>query len=183
VQSIPRWLRVALGVDLGVLALNLGLTLFFVYEMYHHELLRSVGHWYLSTWLPFKLWLTATTLVQFWHILRDCRARERGEQTRFGLPHHGILMVRAATNLAGFPVGWLQTQMLINLDKSYEIYILGIANLVGIVLGTLSMQMLRWLERDVPPEEMHEVARVHKFVRPPATVPADASLPVPAQNA
>ena len=154
VKAIPRWLRLALNLGLVGLALNLALMMFFTWEMYHHAGMREVGRWHLTTWLPLKMWLTAAGLVQYWHILRDCRARERGEKTRFGLPHHGIWMVGAITGFAAFPAFWLKTQMLINMGKSYEIYILSIANLVGLVLGTLSTQMIRWIERDVPPKQM-----------------------------
>jgi MFS family permease len=159
VRSIPRWLRLAMYLGLLGLVMNLALMLFFTYEMYHHKGLHEIGHWHLTTWLPLKLWITAAGLVQFWHILRDCRAHERGEKTRFGLPHHGIWMVGSITGFAGFPAFWLKTQMLINMGKAYEIYILSIANLVGIILGTLSTQMIRWIERDVPESEMHPAVR------------------------
>jgi len=155
VSAIPRWLRLAMYLGLVGLVLNLVLMLYFSWQMYHHEGLREIGRWHLTTWLPLKLWLTAAGLVQFWHILRDCKARERGEKTRFGLPHHGIWMVGSITGFASFPAFWVKTEMLISLGKAYEIYILSIANLVGLVLGTLATQMIRWVERDIPPEEMH----------------------------
>jgi hypothetical protein len=81
--------------------------------------------------------------------MRDIRARERGEHTRFGLPHHGIWMVGALTGFATFPVLWVQTQWVINLGLSYELYVMGIANLVGVALSTLNTQVIRWVERDL----------------------------------
>ena len=159
VKSIPRWLKLAMSLTLLVLAINLGLTLYFAHEMLARPTLQDVGHWYMTTWLPFKLLLTAATLVQYWYILCDCRARARGEKTRYGLPHHGIWMVSAITQLAQFPSGWVQTQLLINLGKAHELNIMGISNLIGIVLGIASFQMIRWIERDVPLEEMHPAVR------------------------
>jgi hypothetical protein len=91
--------------------------------------------------------------VQFWQIMKDIRARERGEKTFFGLPHHGIWMVGVLTGFASFPTFWIQTQWIINLGMSYELYILGIANLVGLILGPLNTQVIRWIERDLKPDE------------------------------
>ncbi|MFH1024654.1 MAG: MFS transporter [Planctomycetota bacterium] len=153
VKTIPCWLRFALNLGLVGLAMNLVLMGFFTYEMCHTEKLRAIGHWHLVIWFPLKLWLTATGLVQYWHIMRDIAARERGERTRFGLPHHGVWIVGTLTSLASFPVFWIKTQWMINLGLGYELYILGIANLVGLVLGVLSTQMVRWIERDLTPEE------------------------------
>jgi hypothetical protein len=149
VKSIPRWLRVALNLGLVGLGLNLGLMGYFTYEMCHAEKLREIGRWYLLVWFPLKLWLSAAGLVQYWQIMRDIRARERGEHTRFGLPHHGIWMVGALTGFATFPVLWVQTQWVINLGLSYELYVMGIANLVGVALSTLNTQVIRWVERDL----------------------------------
>ena len=153
VSSIPRWLRAALYLGLVALVLNLALYAFFTYEMYHSEKLGEVGRWYAHVWWPFKLWMTVAALVQYWQIFKDIRARERGEKTFFGLPHHGILMVGSITGLASFPTFWLQTQWIINLGLSYELYILGIASLVSLVLGPLNLQVIRWLERDLKPDE------------------------------
>jgi hypothetical protein len=128
---------------------------YFTYEMYHSEKLHEMAHWYLFVWFPLKLWITAAGLVQYVHILRDIRACERGEKTFFGLPHHGIWMVGVLTGFASFPTFWIQTQWIINLGLSYELYILGIANLVSLVLGTLNTQVVRWIERDIPPGDRH----------------------------
>jgi MFS family permease len=159
VRSIPRWLRTALNLGLVGLAMNLGLMGYFTYEMYHSEKLHEMAHWYLFVWFPLKLWITAAGLVQYVHILRDIRACERGEKTFFGLPHHGIWMVGALTGLAGFPALWVKTQWMINLNLAYELYILGIANLATVILGTISTQCIRWMERDIPPGDMHASVR------------------------
>jgi len=153
VKSIPRWLRTALNLGLVALALNLVLNGYFTYEMYHNDKLHEIGHWYLVVWFPLKLWLTAAGLVQYWQIMQDIRARERGERTRWGLPHHGIWMVGALTGFASFPTFWIQTQWIIGLGLSYELYIIGIASLVGLILGTLNTQVIRWVERDLTPDE------------------------------
>ena len=91
--------------------------------------------------------------MQYWQIIRDIRARERGEKTFYGLPHHGIWMVAALTGFASFPTLWLQTQWIINLGLSYELYILGIANLVSLALSIFNTQVIRWVERDLAPGE------------------------------
>ncbi len=153
VKSIPRWLRVAAILDIVGYVLHLGLTAFFTYKMLQSVKLGDVGSWYVWCWWPLSLFLTATRVVQFWHILRDSRARERGEKTFFGLPHHGIWMVGELTGLAAFPVTWLQMQWIINLDLSKELYILGISGLIGMLLTPITTQVFRWIERDLTPEE------------------------------
>jgi hypothetical protein len=167
VNSIPRWLRTALNLGLVVLAMNLGLNAFFTYEMYHSEKLGEIGRWYVHVWWPLKILLTAAGLVQYWQIMKDIRARERGEKTFFGLPHHGIWMVGVLTGFASFPTFWIQTQWIINLGLSYELYILGIANLVGLILGTLNTQVIRWIERDLKPDEQQRLQEL--IARAPAT--------------
>ncbi len=153
VKSIPRWLKWALNIGIAGLVLNMALMAFFTYEMYRTEALHAIGHWHIVVWFPLKIWLTATWLVQYWQILRDIAARERGEKTRFGLPHHGVWMVGAITGLALFPAFWLKTQWMISLGLAHELYILSIANLVALMLSTLSTQVIRWIERDLTPAE------------------------------
>jgi hypothetical protein len=153
VSSVPRWLRAALYLGLVALAMNLALYAYFTYEMYHSEKLGEIARWYAHVWWPFKLWITVASLVQVWQIFKDIRAHERGEKTFFGLPHHGIMMVGTLTGLASFPTTWLQTQWIINLGLSYELYILGIANLVCLILGPLNVQVIRWIERALKPDE------------------------------
>ena len=68
-------------------------------------------------------------------------AASRRNRTRCGLPHHGIWMVGAITGFASFAAFWLKTQMLIDLGKLYEAYI-------------LSTQLIRSVERDIPPEAL-----------------------------
>ena len=167
VNSIPRWLRTALNLGLVVLAMNLGLNAFFTYEMYHSEKLGEIGRWYVHVWWPLKILLTTAGLVQYWQIMKDIRARERGEKTFFGLPHHGIWMVGVLTGFASFPTFWIQTQWIINLGLSYDLYILGIANLVGLILGTLNTQVIRWIERDLKPDEQQRLQEL--IARAPAT--------------
>ena len=153
VTTIPRWLRTALNLGLLGMALNLALMGYFTWEMLHAQKLLEIGQWYLHVWFPLKILLTVAGLVQYWQIMRDIRARERGEKTFYGLPHHGIWMVGVLTGFASFPTLWLQTRWIINLNLSYELYILGIANLVSLALSLINTQAIRWVERDLPPGE------------------------------
>ena len=153
VKSIPRWLNWAMHLMTATLVLNFVMMGAFTYEMYHHDKLHEIGRWHLVVWFPIKLWLTAVWLLQVRDIRRDIAAGLRGERTRFGLPHHGIWMVAALTGLAGFPALWVKTQWMINLNLAYELYILGVANLVSVILGTINTQVIRWMERDLTPEE------------------------------
>jgi len=159
VQSIPRWLDWAMRLMTASLVLNFAMMGIFTYEMYHHATLHGIGRWHLVVWFPIKLWLALIWLVQVRDIRRDMAARQRGERTRFGLPHHGIWMVSALTGLVGFPALWVKTQWMINMDLAHEIYILGIANLAAVILGALNTQFIRWMERDLTPDEQQRLQR------------------------
>jgi hypothetical protein len=48
---------------------------------------------------------------------------------------------------------------MINMDLAHEIYILGIANLAAVILGALNTQFIRWMERDLTPDEQQRLQR------------------------
>ena len=63
------------------------------------------------------------------------RARSAARVTRFGVPHHGVLLVNAIQGLVYFPMYWYQMVKVIELGMQRELIIFGIANLLGSTAG------------------------------------------------
>jgi hypothetical protein len=134
------------------IALSMLLVLVFMYEMRKYGQMRSF-HWFATIFIPVKLVLLALAYWQLVAVRRDIAAAERGDiPTRYGTPHHGVMLVNAIQGLVYFPVFWYQTIMMIRLNLEHEQIVFGIANLVATGLGLLVVQIIRWVER---PVEMH----------------------------
>jgi hypothetical protein len=135
---------------LGVVAMlvNVALVLVFMYFMRRFELNRSV-HWYGWYFIPIKLALTAAAYWQLVRIRRDIAAQARGETTRYGVPHHGVMMVNAIQGLIYFPIFWYQTIEMIHLGLDYELILFGVANLLTTAGTILGVHLVRWIERPV----------------------------------
>ena len=86
----------------------------FMYFMHQHEMSRSLL-WYAWYFIPIKLVLTGLAYVQLVQVRGDIAAQERGESTRFGVPHHGVMLVNAIQGLVYFPVYWYQMVKVIEL--------------------------------------------------------------------
>ena len=125
----------------------------FMYFMWQSGL-KWACIWYAEYFIPIKLLLTAATYVQAVHVRRDIAAHERGETTRFGVPHHGVLLINAIQGLIYFPVYWLQTVWMIKIEMQYELVLFGIASILTTAAGIVGVQIVRWMER-APKEEPH----------------------------
>ena len=135
------------------MTLDLVLVLIFMYFMRQQGMDRS-WLWYAEIFIPVKLLLTAATFVQLVHVRRDIDAQAHGEATRFGVPHHGVLLVNAIQGLVGFPIFWLQTGWMIKLNFERELILFGIASLLSTAAAIVGVQIIRWLERaPAPPFE------------------------------
>lgn len=135
---------------LGVIAMivNIVLVLVFMYFMHHYALSKSL-HWYAWIFLPIKLSLMALACWQLIAVRRDITAQQRGEATRYGVPHHGVLMVNAIQGLIYFPVFWYQTIEMIHLNLDHELILFGVANLLTTAGTILGVHIVRWIERTV----------------------------------
>ena len=150
VKSVPAKPRaVMLSMWLGVAGavLNVLFVLVFMYFMRQHGLSRPLL-WYAEVFIPIKLLLTAATWVQLVHVRRDIAAQERGERTRFGVPHHGVLLVNAIQGLIYFPVYWLQMVWMIRINFERELILFGIASLLSTAAAIVGVQIIRWIERE-----------------------------------
>ena len=153
VPAKPRAVMVSLWLGGVGMTLDLVLVLIFMYFMRQQGMDRS-WLWYAEIFIPVKLLLTAATFVQLVHVRRDIDAQAHGEATRFGVPHHGVLLVNAIQGLVGFPIFWLQTGWMIKLNFERELILFGIASLLSTAAAIVGVQIIRWLERaPAPPFE------------------------------
>ncbi len=150
VKSVPAKPRaVMLAMWLGFLGsvVNVILIAMFMYFMQRHGLQKAVL-WYARTFIPLKLVMTALSYVQVIHVKRDIVAQEAGQRTRYGVPHHGVLLVNAIQGLVYFVVFWYQTAEMINLNLERELILFGMASLVSTFAGIIGVQLVRWMERE-----------------------------------
>ena len=146
--SRPRLVMVSMWLSLAGAAINMLLVAVFMFFMWQHHLMRTWA-WFLQVFMPVKLLLTAAAWVQLVQVRRDIAQRARGETTRFGVPHHGVLMVNAIQGLIYFTVFWYQTATMIELNLEHELIIFGISSLLSTAATIVGIQIIRWIERDL----------------------------------
>ncbi|MCL2639720.1 MAG: hypothetical protein FWD53_02640, partial [Phycisphaerales bacterium] len=142
----PRNVMLSLWLGVYGALISLILSAVFLIFIQRHNLSEAFN-WYIYPFLPLKAFLTLICWVQLASIKRDIRNNAAGIPTRLGIPHHGVLMVNAIQALLYFPVFWIQTIWMIEVDMQDEIIFFGIANLAAMIASTVGLQILRWMER------------------------------------
>lgn len=148
VPAKPRAVMLAMWLGFGGALLNIILVVIFMYFMQQHEMNKAVL-WFLKVFMPLKLILTVLSYIQVIHVKRDIVAREAGQITRYGIPHHGVLLVNAIQGLVYFAVFWYQTVEMIKLNLERELILFGMASLASTFASIVGVQLVRWMERDV----------------------------------
>jgi len=148
VPTRPRLVMLSMWLGLFAAVLSAMLVVVFIFLMERHHLFQA-HHWYLWIFMPIKLMLVAITVWQVYAVRNDIRDTARGLTTRLGVPHHGVLLVYAVQGLFYFPIFWLQTIWMIEVDMQEELILFGIANLVAMAMGILGIQIIRWMESPV----------------------------------
>jgi hypothetical protein len=145
----PRLVMISLWLVVIAIIVSILMVLIFMFEMHQSGQMRSY-HWFLTYFIPGKLVLLVLAYWQLATVRRDIKAIERGQPpTRFGIPHHGVMMVMAIQGLIYFPVFWYQTIMMIRLNLEHEQIVFAISSLVSTALGLLVVYIIRWVERPV----------------------------------
>lgn len=171
VPAHPSWVMISMWLGVAAIIVNLLLVPVFMYFMHAHGMYRAVW-WYAWCFIPFKLALLLAAYVQLVHVRRDTAAQDRGEPTRYGLPHHGVMLVNAIQGLVYFPLYWYQTVKMIELGLQHEQIIFGIANLLSTAGTILGVHIIRWVERDVQaPAGSAEPARTEESPKGAAVPP------------
>jgi hypothetical protein len=151
VSSVPTTPRIVmLSLWLGFLGavLSAALVLVFILMMHSHQLWQA-ENWFVWSFMPVKLILVAGVLWQLSAIRRDIRNNAKGLTTRLGVPHHGVLLVHAIQGLLYFPIFWLQTVWMIEVNMQDELMFFGLANLVSMTVGILAIHIIRHMESPV----------------------------------
>jgi len=144
--SVPRLVMASMWLSLLGSVVNLLLVLVFMHFMQAHGLHRA-WLWFAEIFIPIKLLLTVTTYAQLVAMRRDIAAQRAGRATRYGVPHHGVLLVNAIQSLVYFLVFWYQTVTMIELNLQRELILFGIASLLSTLATIIAIQIIRWLER------------------------------------
>jgi hypothetical protein len=149
VPSKPRAVMISMWLVVVAIVVSVLMVLGFMFEMHKFGQMRSY-HWFGTIYIPIKLVLLILAYVQLVAVRRDIKAVERGEPpTRYGIPHHGVMLVMAIQGLVYFPIFWYQTIKMIQLNLEHEQIVFAIGNLVATFLGLVVVQIIRWVERPV----------------------------------
>jgi len=156
VPARPRAVMTALWLVIIGTVVNLLFVTGALYFMRGHGF-QQAAHWHIRFFIPAALFLLALQYMQLVHVRRDIITRERGESTRLGVPHHGVLLVNAIQSVVGLSVYWYQTVMMISLNRERELMLFSIAILLVMGAGVLGTQIIRWIER--PPAQAVKSSR------------------------
>jgi maltose/moltooligosaccharide transporter len=142
----PHLVTVSLNIFSAGFILTLLLCPVFLFMMHRHGMAETF-RWYLLLFVPllsavFWLWL-----MQVRSIKKDIAALAAGQSPRYGVPHHGVLMVMGVQGLLGFPIYWLQMFWTIRNDMARELLLFAGLQLMSSAALLIVMQILRLMER------------------------------------
>ncbi|MEI8244281.1 MAG: MFS transporter [Lentisphaerota bacterium] len=129
--------------------ITLLLTPVFLFLMQRHGLNQS-AYWYALVFTPLMLLITAVWLWQVRSVKRDIKVHLAGGTPRFGIPHHGVLLVMGIQGLIAFPLYWMQIFWTIDLDMPRDIYFFALAKVFSSAAILVVLQVLRLMERHEP---------------------------------
>jgi MFS family permease len=170
VSARPRLVMVSMWLGLAGVAVNLLLVAIFMYFMKRSGMNRCFL-WYAEIFIPIKLVLTGFNYWQVMAVRRDIKTSALGQATKYGIPHHGVLLVNVIQGFVYFPVFWYQTIKMIELNFEGALIIFGIASLVGTATAMIAVHIVRYIERDVPNKVQHSPQSTE-----PGRAPAAPSL-------
>ena len=129
--------------------ITLLLTPVFLFLMQRHGLNQS-AYWYALVFTPLMLLITAIWLWQVRSVKQDIKVRLAGGTPRFGIPHHGVLLVMGIQGLIAFPLYWMQIFWTIDLNMPRDIYFFALAKVFSSAAILVVLQVLRLMERHEP---------------------------------
>lgn len=147
IPSKPRLVMWSLWLGMGGVALDFLFIAAFMNLMHQHGLNRS---FYLYAWfyIPVRIVLTCLSFWQLWAIRSDIRKHQQGKPTKYGIPHHGVLLVNVLQGLASFSIYLYQTVTMIKNNLESELIIFAIVGLGGGFTSMLGTHILRWIEKE-----------------------------------
>lgn len=142
-----RWLLLALrlftvGFTLHLLALPIFIFLF------HQRGMNSAVWWFAWVFTPLSILMIAIWIAQVRSVTRDVAAEAAWKiPLRYGIPHHGVMMVMAIQGFFVIGLLWLQLVWTLRLNMERELIWFGASMLTTLAPNLLALHMLRLLER------------------------------------
>ncbi|MEI6167089.1 MAG: MFS transporter [bacterium] len=162
VPTSSKLLMLAMHLGTAAYAMTILVIPGFLYLMQHTGTF-SVGLWrfaftYQMHAMPqavfctflFYLPATALILILWLRLVRairiDLKTVATGGIPRYGLPHHGVLVVLGIQGLITLPITWMQFAWLIHIDMQRELIIFGLASVLGSLANVAAYHLIRVLE-------------------------------------
>ncbi|MCU0771624.1 MAG: hypothetical protein MUE94_07625 [Verrucomicrobia bacterium] len=142
-----KWLVVALHLFTAAFGLFLVSLLVFLW-LFQQRGMQQAFWWHALVFLPAASLVLAGWLWQVRGVVRDARARAAGADTRYGIPHHGVIMVMGIQTLVTLPLLWLRTGWTLRLGMEREVIWFGVAAVIALAANLLVLHILRVLERE-----------------------------------
>ena len=142
----PHLVTVSLNIFSAGFILTLLLAPVFLFMMHQHGMAETF-RWYLLLFVPLLCVLIWLWLMQVRSLKKDIAALTAGQTTRYGLPHHGVLMVMGVQGLLAFPIYWLQMFWTIRNDMGRELLLFAGLQLMSSAALLVVVHILRVMER------------------------------------
>lgn len=147
----PRLVLVSMNVFSAGFVITLLLAPVFLLMMHRHGM-AGAFHWYLLLFVPLMSAVFFLWLMQIRSLRKDIAARMAGRPTRYGIPHHGVLMVMGVQGLLAFPIYWLQMFWTIRHDMGRELLLFAALKLLSSAALLLVVHILRVMEKTSSPK-------------------------------
>ena len=162
VATVPpsfRLVNMAMRFYLAIFVVNIVTTGVLVVWM-RQQGLRRDAFWNEEVILPLMLLTTVVWVLQLRSVRNDFQTVAAGGRPKYGLLHHGVLLVMGLEGLVAFPTYWLQlvwvmhpewfkTVWVVTGDRREHILIVfGLAMLLGKMAYSLVLHLLRLMERE-----------------------------------
>ncbi|MEI6339222.1 MAG: MFS transporter [Verrucomicrobiota bacterium] len=141
-----RWLLLALRLfTVGFVLHLLSLPVFLVFC--HQHGLTHAFWWFAWVFTPVAILTLAVWNWQVRCVRSDIATEAAGQIPRYGIPHHGVIMVMAIQGLLTLPVLWLQVGWALQLNMEKELIWFGAGAATTVAPNLLALHVLRILEK------------------------------------
>ena len=142
----PQLVKVSMNIFSAGFLITLILCPVFLFMMHQHGMSETF-RWYLLLFVPLMSAVFFLWLLQIRSLKKDIAAQLSGQPTRYGIPHHGVLMVMGLQGLLTFPIYWLQMFWTINHDMGRELLLFAALKLLSSAALLLVIHILRVMEK------------------------------------
>jgi hypothetical protein len=116
--------------------------------LFHQRGMNSAVWWFAWVFTPLSILMIAIWIAQVRSVTRDVAAEAAWKiPLRYGIPHHGVMMVMAIQGFFVIGLLWLQLVWTLRLNMERELIWFGASMLTTLAPNLLALHMLRLLER------------------------------------